>query len=81
MATNAAALVNLFATPIALEKIAWKTYYIWVGTCAAQATFYYFFMVETKGHTLEEMNYIFTQKNPREVSLVYNERIEEDIEK
>ena len=81
MATNAAALLNLFATPVALERIAWKTYYVWVAACAAQAIYYYFVMVETKGHTLEEMNYIFVQKNPRNASLVYNERAEEDIEK
>jgi MFS family permease len=82
MAANGAALVNLFATPIALERIAWKTYYVWVATCTAQTAFYYFFMVETKAHTLEEMNYIFARKNPVAASLIYNETVEEeDIEK
>lgn len=69
MGTSAAALVNLFATPIALEKIGWKTYGIWIATCALMAVYYYFFMVETKGRTLEEMNYIFAQPNPRNASL------------
>jgi sugar porter (SP) family MFS transporter len=69
MCTSATALVNLFATPIALEYIQWKTYGIWIATCSLQAVYYYFFMVETKGRTLEEMNYIFAQKNPRAASL------------
>lgn len=80
MATNAAALLNLFATPVALERIAWKTYYAWVAACAAQGLYYYFFMVETKGHTLEEMNYIFSQKNPRNASLVYKDTVESEVE-
>jgi sugar porter (SP) family MFS transporter len=79
MATNATALVNLFATPIALEKITWKTYIIWIGTCSAQAVYYYLFMVETKGHTLEEMNDIFNQKNPRKASLLDKARTDEVV--
>ncbi|KAH8697485.1 MFS sugar transporter-like protein [Talaromyces proteolyticus] len=75
MMMSGASLVNLFATPIALEKIAWKTYYVWLAACAAQAIYYYFFMVETKGHTLEEMNYIFNQKNPKKASLEYKDNI------
>jgi hypothetical protein len=73
MLQSAASLVNLLATPVALERIAWKTYYIWIATCAAQAVYYYFFMAETKGHTLEEMNEIFKQKNPKKASLVYEQ--------
>lgn len=69
MGTSAAALVNLFATPIALEKIGWKTYCIWIATCTLMAIYYYFFMVETKGRTLEEMNWVFAQKSPRKASL------------
>lgn len=81
MVTNAAALVNLFATPVALERIAWKTYYVWVTTWAVQAVCYYFVMVETKGHTLEEINYLFRPRNPRNVSLVYEDKAEEDAER
>lgn len=79
MMMSAASLVNLFATPIALEKIGWKTYGIWIATCSLQAVFYYYFMVETRGRTLEEMNYIFQQKNPRAASLVRKESVEEAV--
>lgn len=79
MMVSAASLVNLFASPIALEKIGWKTYGIWIATCGLQCIFFYFFMVETRGRTLEEMNYVFQQKNPRLASLVRKEAIEEVV--
>jgi MFS family permease len=81
MMTNAFALVNLFATPIALQKIAWKTYGIWIAVCGLQGVYYYFFMVETKGHTLEEMNQIFMSKNPRTAAKLHKEVIEEVVAK
>ncbi|KAI4865090.1 general substrate transporter [Hypoxylon rubiginosum] len=79
MAVSAVSLVNLFATPIALEQIGWRTYGIWIATCSLQAVFYYFFMVETRGRTLEEMNFIFQQKNPRAASLVRKESVDEAV--
>ncbi|CAK7219179.1 hypothetical protein SBRCBS47491_003758 [Sporothrix bragantina] len=79
MMISAASLVNLFASPIALEKIGWKTYGIWIATCGLQGIFYYFFMVETRGRTLEEMNYVFQQKNPVKASLVRKEQIDEAV--
>ncbi|KAI1373875.1 general substrate transporter [Hypoxylon crocopeplum] len=79
MMMSSASLVNLFATPIALEQIGWKTYGIWIATCSLQGVFYYFFMVETRGRTLEEMNWIFQQKNPRVASLVRKELVEEAV--
>jgi len=38
-------------------------------------------MVETKGHTLEELNEIFRQKNPLKASLIKKEKIEETVER
>jgi hypothetical protein len=36
-------------------------------------------MVETKEHTLEELNEIFRQRNPRNASLVWKEEIEQSV--
>ena len=82
MCTSAASLVNLFATPVALEKIGWQTYCLWLATCTLMVVFYYFFMVETRGRTLEEMNVIFEQSNPRNASLLSQEDLfgEEDTD-
>ncbi|KAE9378678.1 general substrate transporter [Stipitochalara longipes BDJ] len=81
MCTNATALVNLFATPITLQKIAWKTYGIWLASCALQGVYYYVFMVETKGHTLEEMDEIFKSKNPRAAASIRKEQVDEAVAK
>lgn len=37
-------------------------------------------MVETKGHTLEEMNDIFRAKNPKQASLIKKEKVQEAVE-
>ena len=79
MAGNAAALVNQFAFPIALEDISWKTYFIYLGTCTVEAVYYYFIMVETKGHTLEELTEIFEAPNPRLASLSRKDRVEKAV--
>jgi sugar porter (SP) family MFS transporter len=79
MAGNAAGLVNQFAFPIALGDITWKTYFIYLGTCTAEAVYYYFLMVETKGHTLEELTEIFKAPNPRQASLMKKEEVERAV--
>ncbi|SPN99301.1 related to lactose permease [Cephalotrichum gorgonifer] len=79
MAGNAAALVNQFAFPIALGDITWKTYFIYLATCTVEAVYFYFIMVETKGHTLEELNEIFKAPNPRLASLAKLEKVEEAV--
>lgn len=80
MMANAASLVNLFATPIALQDIKWQTYGIWIAACALQAIYYYFFMVETKGYSLEELNLLFKQKSPRAASVYNKQQIREAVE-
>jgi len=79
--THSLRRVNLFATPIALEKIAWKTYGIWLASCALQGVYYYVFMVETKAHTLEEMDEIFKSKNPRAAASIRKEQVDEAVVK
>lgn len=41
--------------------------------------YYYFIMVETKGHTLEELTDIFEAPNPRLASLLRKEKMEEAV--
>ncbi|TEB39855.1 general substrate transporter [Coprinellus micaceus] len=65
---QAASLINTFALPIALEKITWKVYIIFTVWDAFEVLVIYFFVVETKGFTLEEIGEIFSQSNPRQYS-------------
>jgi len=64
----AGGLVNQFGFPVALQKIAWKTYIVFCVWCAIQAIVIYFLIPETKNRTLEELDEIFNQKNPRKAS-------------
>ncbi|KAK7606753.1 general substrate transporter [Phyllosticta paracitricarpa] len=67
-AVNAAALLNQFAWPVALKKIGWRTYVIFVVWDAIQGLVIYFFIPETKNRTLEELDDIFSARNPRKES-------------
>lgn len=79
MAGNAAGLINQFALPVALKRIKWRTYFVYMAVCFAEAVYYYFVMVETKGHTLEELNEIFAAKNPVKASFLKKETVDEEV--
>lgn len=68
-AVQAGSMINQFALPVALQKIQWRTYIIFVIWCAIQATVIYFIIPETRNRTLEELDDIFKAKNPRKASL------------
>ena len=66
---NVAAFFNTFAIPVALERVTWKIYFLYIAWDVFQWIFIYFFFVETKGHTLEEINEIFDSPYPMKKSL------------
>ncbi|KAH8684240.1 general substrate transporter [Tricladium varicosporioides] len=68
-AVAAAGLLNQFAWPVSLQKIGWKTYIIFTAWCGIQAAVVYFFIPETKNRTLEELDEIFSAKNPVKASI------------
>jgi hypothetical protein len=67
---NCAEFINTYATPIGLKNIGWKIYIVYIGWNIVQAAWIYFFFVETKDHTLEEMDAIFESEHPVKASLV-----------
>jgi MFS family permease len=81
MSGSAAGLINQFALPVALKHITWKTYFVYLAVCFAEAIYYYFIMVETKGHTLEELNEIFKAKSPRKAPSLKKEVVDEEVAK
>ncbi|XWX00579.1 hypothetical protein V2A60_008600 [Cordyceps javanica] len=68
LGVNVAGLINQFATPVALEKIGYRTYIIFSIWNFVELVISYFYNVETKGFTLEELDDIFESPNPRKAS-------------
>lgn len=48
-----------YVNPIALDAIAWRFYFVYIGTLAAMIPTIYFLFPETKGRTLEEIAIVF----------------------
>ncbi|KAJ5589173.1 hypothetical protein N7537_011851 [Penicillium hordei] len=69
LTAGAAGFLNTFVGPIALSNIGYWFYVFFVFWDTFEMTFMYFFFVETKGFTLEELDAIFEAKNPRKASV------------
>ncbi|KAF8917115.1 general substrate transporter [Mucidula mucida] len=67
--TQASSCINTFGLPVALEKLTWKVYLIFTIWDAFESVVIYFFVVETKNLTLEEISEVFEQPNPRNYSI------------
>ncbi|KAF4463938.1 Lactose permease [Fusarium albosuccineum] len=63
-----ASFVNTFAAPTAMENIRYWFYVFFVFWDLFEFAFIYFFFVETKGRTLEELDAVFDARNPRKES-------------
>ncbi|KAI1266392.1 lactose permease [Xylariaceae sp. FL1019] len=66
---GAAGFLNTFVGPIALSSIGYWFYVFFVFWDTFEFAFMYFFFVETKGLTLEELDVIFEADNPRKASV------------
>ncbi|KAF9555258.1 hexose transporter [Agrocybe pediades] len=52
-------IFNQYVNPIALDTIGWRYYIVYVVWLVFEGTFLYFFLIETKGRTLEETAALF----------------------
>lgn len=66
---NIAMCVNTFTAPIAMERIGWRYYLVFVGWNCVEAFVIWKWFVETAGHTLEQLAEIFESPNPVKRSL------------
>jgi sugar porter (SP) family MFS transporter len=60
---------NQFVNPVALNRIAWKYYLIYVGVLVAVINFMFFYVPETKGLSLEEIGGIFDREGREPIEL------------
>ena len=59
---------NTFVTSIAFTAINWHYYFVFIAWNFAAAAFIYFFYVETKKRTVEELTEIFRSQYPVKTS-------------
>ncbi|KAL2669782.1 hypothetical protein Neosp_015227 [[Neocosmospora] mangrovei] len=59
LTTLAAVFFNTFVNPIALDAIQWKYYFVFIIVLVAMLATVWFYYPETRGHTLENMAWIF----------------------
>ncbi|KAI2616340.1 general substrate transporter [Hypoxylon sp. NC1633] len=69
LTAGAAGFLNTFVGPIALSSIGYWFYVFFAFWDTLELAFMYFFFVETKGLTLEELDAIFEADNPRKASV------------
>ncbi|KAL4783542.1 general substrate transporter [Aspergillus varians] len=69
LTAGAAGFLNTFVGPIALSNIGYWFYVFFVFWDTFEMGFMYFFFVETKGSTLEELDAFFEAENPRKASV------------
>ncbi|KAF2756395.1 general substrate transporter [Pseudovirgaria hyperparasitica] len=66
---NLAGFYNTFVTEIAFTGAGWKYYILFIGWDSLEFVFIYFFFVETRRRTLEELTEIFCARKPVRASL------------
>lgn len=76
--TGAMGFLNQFAGPLALDSIGYKYVYVFVGWDTVEAGLWYLFGVESQGRTLEELDWVYRQKNPVKASKSLSKVVVED---
>jgi sugar porter (SP) family MFS transporter len=61
---NVISFINTFAGPIALGNIKYNYIFVFVGWDCVESLLWYLLAVETQGRTLEELDEIFSARNP-----------------
>jgi sugar porter (SP) family MFS transporter len=69
MTQAAATCFNQYVNPIALQRIMWKYYLVYVGVLVAVTVFVFCFVPETKGMSLEEVSRLFDGRTVGAVEL------------
>lgn len=57
--TQLAGVFNQYVNPIGLENLAWKFYFVYIAVLVIECGVIFFYYVETKGPTLEEIAVLF----------------------
>ncbi|CAG7966026.1 unnamed protein product [Penicillium nalgiovense] len=77
-----AAFFATYVNPVGLARIAWKWLLVYCCWLLFELVFIYFFFPETAGRTLEELSFLFEDKEKaNEVAAAVHKQLDEDDEK
>ncbi|OQV00862.1 hypothetical protein CLAIMM_06303 [Cladophialophora immunda] len=68
---NCVNVLNTYVPPVAIANSGWRFYILYVVWDAFGVVIIYFFFVETRGRSLEELDELFEAENPKQASLAY----------
>ncbi|KIY02247.1 uncharacterized protein Z520_02385 [Fonsecaea multimorphosa CBS 102226] len=68
---NCVNVLNTYVPPVAIANSGWRFYILYVVWDAFGVVIIYFFFVETRGRSLEELDELFESENPKKASLAY----------
>ncbi|KAL6802928.1 general substrate transporter [Trichoderma sp. SZMC 28013] len=74
--SSSASILGQYTSAVAIEKIGYYYYIVFIVWDVIECLIIYFFFVETKNRTLEEMNDIFASPNPVKASLKKRNMVE-----
>ncbi|KAH8652644.1 general substrate transporter [Tricladium varicosporioides] len=66
--TQLSGVFNQYVNPIGLANLEWKFYFVYIAVLVIECLVIYFFYVETKGPTLEEIAILFDGENAHNTS-------------
>ena len=72
---NAVKVLNTYLPPIAIANTSWRFYILYIIWDAFGVVVIYFFFVETRGRSLEELDDLFEANNPVSASLEYKKAV------
>ena len=70
---NCVNVLNTYVPPVAIANSGWRFYILYVVWDAFGVVVIYFFFVETRGRSLEELDELFESPNPKKASLEFHE--------
>ncbi|KAH8928459.1 hexose transport-related protein [Atractiella rhizophila] len=80
LSQNVSQSFNQFVNPIALEKIAWKYYFVYLAVQATYLVLYFFFLRETKGLTVEEAAVVYDSADAKQAAIEAERKLREGAE-
>lgn len=80
LARSIVLIINTYVPPIAIANVSWRFYIFYILVDACGALVVYLIFVETRGWNLEEIEAIFSSKNPKKESLKTHRNVFTDVQ-